>query len=274
MRSLKNRVVVITGASAGIGRAMALAFAREGAHVVIAARRADKLSQVQAEVETLGAKCLSLVTDVSESGQIDHLLDATLETFGQVDIWINNAGYGLSATVETTTADEMEKIWRVNYMGAFYGTRAALRQMRRQERGHIMNVSSMAARFPLPLGGAYTATKYAMNGLTETLALELEGSGINASVIMPGVTETEFVTAMEKKLPDVQARWTGPVASAESVAKRIVACAKRPRPVVYFLPGGRLTLALCDLFPGIWWFVAQKYIRIRTGGSGIPAITE
>jgi NAD(P)-dependent dehydrogenase (short-subunit alcohol dehydrogenase family) len=272
MRSLKNRVVVITGASAGIGRATALAFAREGAHLVIAARRAEKLAEVRTAVEALGARCLPVVTDVAVEAQVEHLLASTLETFGQVDIWINNAGYGLSASIEMTTVEEMERIWRVNYMGAFYGTQVALRQMRRQERGHIMNVSSMAARFPLPLGGAYTVTKYAMNGLTETLALELEGTGIHASVIMPSVTESEFVQAMEKKLPDAEARWTGPVASPESVAKKIVACAKRPRPIVYFLPFGRLALAVCDLFPGLWRLVARRYIVIRTRGAGIPRV--
>jgi NAD(P)-dependent dehydrogenase (short-subunit alcohol dehydrogenase family) len=274
MPSLKNRVIVITGGSAGIGRATALAFAREGAHVVIAARRREKLDEVCREVEALGARCLAVVTDVAQQEQVEHLLEATLETFGQVDVWVNNAGYGISAPVALTTPEAMERIWRVNYMGAFYGTQAALRQMRRQGRGHIMNVSSMAARFPLPLGGAYTATKYAMNGLTETLALELEGSGIHASVIMPGVTETEFVQAMEKKIPDVEAGWTGPIASAESVAKRIVACAKRPRKMVYVLPFGRLALSVCDLFPGIWRVVARKYIKIRTGGAGVPHASE
>jgi NAD(P)-dependent dehydrogenase (short-subunit alcohol dehydrogenase family) len=274
MRSLKNRVVVITGGSAGIGRATALAFAKEGAHVVIAARRGDKLETVKVEVEGLGAKCLAVVVDVANQEQVDHLLDATLETFGQVDVWINNAGYGLSAPAEQTTPEEMERIWRVNYMGTFYGTQAALRQMRRQGRGHVINISSMAARFPLPLGSAYTATKCAMNGFTEALALELEGTGIRASVIMPNVTESDFVQAMEKKLPDVEARWTGPVATSEYVARRIVRCAKRPRSVVLFLPFGRLALAVCDLLPGIWRIAARKYINIRTGGTGIPLSGE
>lgn len=274
MANLRNRVIVITGGSAGIGRAAALAFAKEGAHVVIAARRPDKLAEARAEIEALGAKCLAVVTDVSQQDQVEHLLDATLETFGQVDIWINNAGYGLSSSVELTTPEEMERIWRVNYMGAFYGTQAALRQMRRQGRGHIMNVSSMAARFPLPLGAAYTATKCAMNGLTEALAMELLGSGIYASVIMPNVTESEFVKVMEKKIADSRTGWTGPVATAESVAKRIVACAKRPKTVVPFIPMGRFALAVCEVFPGLWHFVARKYIKIRTAGSGVPTPTE
>jgi NAD(P)-dependent dehydrogenase (short-subunit alcohol dehydrogenase family) len=271
MRSLKSRVVVITGGSAGIGRATALAFAREGSHIVIAARRAEKLAEVRAEVEAVGAKCLAVVTDVSDPAQVEHLLEATLETFGQVDVWINNAGYGLSASVEQTTPEEMEKIWRTNYMGVFYGTQTALRQMRRQESGHIMNVSSMAAEFPLPLGSAYTATKCAINGLTETLAMELRGSNVRASVIMPNVTESEFVKAMDKKIVESRSGWTGPVASAESVASEFVKCARHPSVRVPFLPFGRIALAVCKLFPGIWWLVAKKYIAIRTGGTGIPA---
>src|SRR5438046_3057567 len=114
-RNLKNKVVVITGASAGIGKAAAFLFAREGANVVAAARRMERLSQICSEIEELGGKCLPVQTDVSDRPQVQRLLDATLEHFGKVDVWINNAGYGLVGSVEQTTPEEMEQIWRTNY---------------------------------------------------------------------------------------------------------------------------------------------------------------
>src|SRR5438067_2899209 len=134
MRSLKNKVVVITGASAGIGKVAAILFAKEGAHVVIAARRMDRLTALKAEIESGGAKCLAVETDVSERDHVQRLLDATLEHFGQVDVWINNAGSGIVGSMEQTTPEEMEKLMKINFMGTYYGCQAALQQMRRQ--GH------------------------------------------------------------------------------------------------------------------------------------------
>jgi NAD(P)-dependent dehydrogenase (short-subunit alcohol dehydrogenase family) len=267
--SLKNKVVVITGASSGIGRACALAFAKQGSHIVIAARRADKLEAVKREVESLGVKCLAVPTDVSDRAQVERLLDATLEHFGQADIWINNAGYGLAASVELTSPEEMRRIWEVNYMGAFHGCQVALRQMRRQGRGHIMNVSSLAGRFSMPLGAAYSATKAAMDALSEALDLEMAGTGIRVSTLQVSFTETDFFDAMIKKIPDGPSDG-GPVATPESVAARIVKCAKRPQAVVVFLPLPRVILAFTDLFPGFYPRLALWYIRKRTRGQGTP----
>ncbi len=270
---LRGRVVVITGASAGIGRACAHLFAREGAHVVAAARRADRITALQQEIEASGGRCLAVPTDVAERAQVQRLLDATLEHFGGVDVWVNNAGYGLAASIEQTTPEEMEQIWRVNYLGAFHGCQVALQQMRRQGHGHIINVSSMAARFPLPLHGAYTVTKYAMNALSEVLEMELEGTGIRVSAVMPNVTETEFTSAVVKKIPDA----TGGIDHAdppERVARRIGACARRPRSKVMFIPLPRLTLAAFDLLPSLWKAVGRRYIQIRTNGAGVPVPGE
>ncbi len=268
-KTLRGKVVVITGASAGIGRAAALFFAAEGANVVVAARRRDRLENLKARIEESGAKCLAVTTDVSIREQVQRLLDATLEHFGRVDVWINNAGYGLVGSVEQTTPEEMEQLWSTNYMGVFHGCQVALQQMRRQGSGHIMNVSSMVARFPLPLHAAYTATKYAMNGLSDALAIELSGTGIHVSTIMPGVTETEFGAAVVKKIPDVAATY-GPAASAEKVARQIVKCAKHPRDKVMFVPLPPLALAFFDLFPSLWDIIARKYVAVRTGGRGVP----
>ncbi len=266
-RTLKNKVVVITGASAGIGKECAYAFHRAGAFVVIAARRLERLREIQADIESDGGKCLSVSTDVADSTQVQRLLDATLEHFGRVDVWINNAGFGQVGRFEEMTEGEMERLWRVNFMGAYQGCQAALQQMRRQESGHIMNVSSMVARFPLPLNVGYTATKYALNGLSEALELELEGSGIRMTAVMPGVTESEFTESMVTKLPAASGARSVPTATARQVAERMVACALRPRTTLMFIPVAPLLLALADFFPGIWRAVARRYVRHRLSGE-------
>jgi NAD(P)-dependent dehydrogenase (short-subunit alcohol dehydrogenase family) len=272
-RALKNRVVVITGASAGIGSECARLFSEAGAHVVIAARRLERLEAIRQEIEAKGGKCLAVQTDVSDRALMQRLLDATLEHFGRVDVWINNAGSGLAASVEQTTPEEMERIWAVNYMGAFHGCQVALQQMRRQGRGHIINISSMAGRFAMPLGAAYSAAKFAVNGLSEALAMELHGTGIRVSVMMPGFTGTEFFDAMQKKIPDAPMPRVG-IASARSVAARILRCAQHPREKVYFIPVPPLTLAFFDLFPSLWRRIALRYIQMRTGGRGTPVPGE
>lgn len=269
-RTLHNKVVVITGASSGIGRAAAIAFAREGARVVVAARRADRLQAVQQEIESNGGACLPVPTDVTNPALLQRLMDATLEHYGRVDVWVNNAGAGFIGSVEQTTDEDMDRLWRVNYQSVFQACRIALQQMRRQESGHIINVASMAARYAVPLNAGYCAAKAAMVALTEALDLELEGSGIRASLVMPAVTDTEFSEAAVRKIGDPPASRFGGSATAEQVAARIVQCALRRQSHVYIVPGSRLTLAITDLFPGIWRAIARKYIAVRTGGAGIP----
>ena len=267
MKTLRSKVVVITGASTGIGRECAYAFHRAGAHVVIAARRTELLNQINGDIESDGGKCLSVTTDVSDSAQVQRLLDATLEHFGRVDVWINNAGYGLIGHFEETSTEEMEQIWRVNFMGAFHGCRVALQQMRRQESGHIMNVSSLLARYPLPLNEAYCATKAALSALSESLDMELEGSGIRVTNVMPGVTETDFTAAMVSKIPPPAATRKVPTDSARKVADRMVQCALRPRRALAFLPLPPITFALTSLFPGLWGAIARRYRSHRLSGK-------
>jgi short-subunit dehydrogenase len=125
----------------------------------------------------------------------------------------------------------------------------------------------MVARFPLPLNCGYTASKCAIAGLSEALDMELEGSGIRVTAVLPGITETEFTDAMVTRLPEPRSERRIPIASARHVADRMVACALRPRSTIYFIPAPRLVLAACDIFPGIWRAIARRYVYHRLSGE-------
>jgi len=265
-RSLRERVVVVTGASSGIGRDAATRFARRGAHVVLAARRPEPLQATRIEIEAGGGKALAVPTDVTVRDQVQFLLNATLEHFGRVDVWVNNAGYGMVALLEDTTSDEMRAIWETNFMGVLHGCQAALQQMRRQESGHIINVSSLAGRFALPLNFAYAATKHAVNALGQSLAMELEGSGIRVSTVMPGLTDTPFFDATVRKVPPGRKSVVRP-APVGVVGEAIVRCALRPRDLVVLAPLGRWSLILAEACPILYRTVARRYLRIRTGSE-------
>ena len=171
-------------------------------------------------------------------------------------------------SVEQTTPEEMRALMETNYMGVFHGCQAALSQMRKQGSGHVINVSSMAARFPLPLHAGYTATKWAVSGLTEALAIEMSGSGIEVSLVMPGLTETDFSSAAINKIPDVPGRSFGGVATAREVAEEIVRCVKRPRAVVEMAPLPRVVLAIYSLIPSVWRALGSRICAHSDGREG------
>lgn len=234
-------VIVITGASSGIGRATALAFARTGhagdaTTVVLAARRAGRLRAVADEVRRTGARALAVPTDVTVRRQVEALIHRAVAEFGRLDILVNNAGSGLYAGIEDTTPDDLEGMLAVNFLGTFYGIAAALPIMRRQGWGHVINVTSLAGKRGIPLMGAYCAAKFAVVGLTEALRVEMMGSGIAVSLICPGPTAgTEFSERAAHKARQPVAP-AGLGRTAEHVAMQIVRCARRPRAEVWPYP--------------------------------------
>ncbi|MBI5288300.1 MAG: SDR family NAD(P)-dependent oxidoreductase, partial [Chloroflexi bacterium] len=144
------------------------------------ARREDRLRELAAHCEALGVRALVVPTDVARTDDVDRMVRATLNAFGRVDVLVNNAGFGFSGTVEETTEADMRELMDVNYFGAFNAIRAVLPHMRAQRRGHVVNVSSVVGKIAFPYHGAYSATKFALVGLTESLRGELTGSGITA----------------------------------------------------------------------------------------------
>jgi len=248
-RELTGRVVVITGASSGIGAATAVACGRAGMRVVLAARRADRLATVAAEVTAAGGAARVVPTDVSFEDSVRALIDGTVAEWGRVDVLINNAGVGILGTVEQTTPAEFEQLLRVNYLGAVYGVLAALPSMRRQGAGHLVNIASVVGKRASPFRAAYVASKFALVGFSEALRLELRGTGIDVTCVCPIGTATDFHLAEPNRL-GVPGRG-GPIQTAEHVARAIVRALRRPRAEVHPYPPARLLFLANDLAPAL-----------------------
>ena len=248
-RELAGRVVVITGASSGIGRAAALQFAREGARVVLAARRVDRLGAVAADVKAAGGEARVVPTDVGDEAAVRALIDGAVAAWGRLDVLVNNAGVGILATVDQTTPAEFEQIMRINYLGAVHGVLAALPHMRRQGAGHIVNVASVIGKRASPYRAAYVASKFALVGFSEALRMELLGSGIHVTCVCPIGTATEFHEVEPNRL-GIPGRG-GPIQTAEHVARGIVRALKRPRPEVHPYPLARLLFLANAVAPGL-----------------------
>lgn len=190
MQQLQDRVAVITGASGGLGRTIARAYAQEGARTVLAARRADRLDSVAQDIRDGGGTALAVPTDVTIEADITGLFERTIEAFGRVDILVNNAGITTNIPTEEIDLETWRNVLDVNITGAFLCSREALKTMKGQKSGRIINIGSIAAKAPRPNSAPYTTTKHALEGLTRSLALDGRAHGIAASIIHLGATDT------------------------------------------------------------------------------------
>ncbi len=192
MAKLDGKVAVVTGASSGIGAATAETLAGEGANVVIAARREDRLEELKGRIEGDGSKVLTVQCDVTDEGQAHGLIERAEQEFGRVDILVNNAGVMLLSKVEKKLSDEWRQMFDVNVMGLLYATDAAIDVMKRQQSGHIVNISSVAGRRSRPTTGVYSGTKFAVNAVSQALRSELVNDKIRVTIIEPGAVATEL----------------------------------------------------------------------------------
>ncbi|GIU97371.1 MAG: hypothetical protein KatS3mg013_1174 [Actinomycetota bacterium] len=187
---IRGAVVVVTGASSGIGEATALAFARAGARVVLAARRMGRLEALAERIGRGGGTAHAVACDVAAPEQLEALEAATRATFGPADVLVNNAGIP-SGPFESMSAADVERVVRVNLLGVLHGTRVFLPGMRERGRGHIVNVASLAGRFATPGAEVYTATKHAVVAFSEALDVRLQGTGVRVTAVEPGFVPTE-----------------------------------------------------------------------------------
>jgi short-subunit dehydrogenase len=265
-RSLEGMVVIITGASAGIGRSLAAQLSDRGASLALAARRLDRLEALNG---ALGGRHLCLRTDVSVRGECEALVARTHERFGRIDTLVCNAGYGILRPVHETTPRQMQEIFQTNVFGTADCVRAAVPHMLRQEprgawRGQVVFVSSAAARRALPFFGAYSATKAAQLSLAEAMRIELRPQRVAVTTVHPIGTDTEFGDAAFARAGGGRiARVHGEFRqSAETVAWAMVHAIERPRPEVWPARPTRWALAAAVLMPRLVDRVMARRVRV------------
>ena len=201
MSILQGRVVVVTGASSGIGEACAVAFVEKGAKAVLAARRAERLSSLVERIEGAGGEALAVATDVTNEAAVDNLFAQAIERFGTVDVLINNAGIADSTPVHEMSLETWHRVIETNLTSAFLCSRGAFRAMMGKGRGRIVNIGSISARVPRENSPAYAASKWGLDGLTRSLAIDGRKHNIAASIFHPGIVATEIAPGAVK-LPE------------------------------------------------------------------------
>jgi NADP-dependent 3-hydroxy acid dehydrogenase YdfG len=199
--NIEGKIVVITGASSGLGEATARHLSSQGASVVLGARRVDRLQSLAAELTGSGGKALTVLTDVTHFDQVKRLVDAAVQTYGRIDVMINNAGLMPHSPLERLKIDDWNRMIDVNIKGVLYGIAAALPYMKQQKFGHIINVSSVAGHKVRPGSAVYAATKTAVRVISEGLRQEVKPYNIRTTVISPGALATELPNSITE--PDV-----------------------------------------------------------------------
>lgn len=212
---LKGRVAVVTGASSGIGEACALGYAKAGAKVVLAARRAERLEALVKKIEGMGGEALGVPTDVTSEDAVANLFAQAVKKFGTVDVLINNAGVADSTAIEECSLESWMWVMNTNLTSAFLCSREAFRIMKPQGHGRIVNIGSISARVPRPESPAYTASKYGLDGLTHALAVDGRDSNVAVSLFNPGIVATELGKGSVKLADDF-------AATAEDIADAIL----------------------------------------------------
>lgn len=261
LRSLRGRGAVVTGASSGIGRLLALRLAERGARLALVARREEELEALAGEIRGAGGEAAVLPCDVAVREQVEVCAARAREALGAVDLLVNNAGYGHHRTFLEWDLADMERMMRVNYFGALYWSKLVVPHMVERRGGWVVFVSSMAGRIAIPGESAYAASKFALRGLAQALSIELEDAGVHVLTVYPGAIRTPFFDAeAQRRMPAVARR---SMAEPEGLVEAILAALDRghreltwPR----WLASGALAQALA---PGL----ARRAIRRAALGA-------
>lgn len=264
-------VVVVTGASAGIGRAIARAFAEDGADVGVIARNREALESAQVEIERCGGRAAVCVADVADPQQVAHAADAIEQTLGAIDVWINNAMVTIVAPVQELQPDEVRRVTDVTYLGAVYGTMEALKRMRARDRGVIIQIGSVLSYRAIPLQAPYCGAKFALRGFTDSLRTELlhEGSKVRLTMLqLPAVNTPQFDWC-RTRMPRAP-RPVPPVFEPEMIARAAVWAARHPRrelaigwPALKAIWGNKIAPALADRY------LARNGYRAQMGSHAV-----
>ena len=262
--AIDGKVVIVTGASSGIGEATALEFARAGAITVLAARRKERLERLQSKVEEMGGTALAIPTDLTDLDQITNLVQRTLSTFGRIDVLANIAGWGFYDWFEELSAEELRRHYEVNVIGLAELTRQVIPTMKAQRYGFILNMSSYVSRISVPPLTVYASTKYAVEGLTDGLRRALLPWGVTVIRIHPSsVSGTEF----NKKVLRQEGVNYRPVPigriSRERLARHIVRLIEKPRRALFISRVYEVPVLLNKLFPEVVDWVSATWVRLK-----------
>jgi short-subunit dehydrogenase len=272
--SLAGKVVVLTGASSGNGRAAARAFAQEGAWLVLAARREAVLEEVAAECLALGGEALVAPTDVAEPHAVELLAAAAIARFGRIDIWVNDAGVLQYGRFDETPTDVIEQVIHTNLLGCMYGSRVALQHFRARGQGTLINMGSILGRFGHPYTAAYVASKFAILGLTESLREEVaDQPGVHVCAVLPAAIDTPiYERAANYTGRKIRPIWV--LYPPEVVARAIVSLAKRPRREAYAGFYGRVAVLGRRIAPGFSEWLLRASADLMEIGKGGVAPTD
>jgi len=244
LRKIDDQVIVITGATSGIGLTTARMAAEQGAKLVLAARNGDALDQLASELRRQGSQVTTVTADVGDARDVERIGQTAIERYGRIDTWVNNAGVGTFGRLEDIALADHQRLFQTNFWGVVHGSLEAVKRMKTHGGGVLVNVSSEVSDAPVPLQGMYSASKHAVKAFTESLRLELEKeeAPIAVSLIKPAAIDTLF-TVHAKNYMDKEAVLPPPVYAPEIVAKTILHCARHPKREVFVGGAAKLVSA-------------------------------
>jgi short-subunit dehydrogenase len=258
--ALQDKVVLITGASSGIGEAAARAYAAAGARVVVAARRFERVEALARGLEEQGRAAVAVRCDVREEESVREAVEMAEARFGGVDVLVNNAGVGLYGPIAELTPEALHANFEINVYGALRCVRAVLPQLRARGGGQILNVSSVLGHRALPGMGGYCASKFALNGLTEAMRIELRPEGIDVILVSAGVTDTEFRESAMTTSGQRESRAPFGAMKAEAVARAMVAASRRRKREVVLTWSGKAMVEANRFAPALFDRVAARMV--------------
>ncbi len=258
-RKIAGSRAIVTGASSGIGEAIALELCRQGASVVVTARREERLAEVGKEAEALEGKLVWVAGDISEAGVREQVVERAVDEFGGLDFLVNNAGVGTLGRFEDAAPERLRQVMEVNFFALVEMTRIALPHLKQGRRPIIVNISSILGRRAVPHNSEYCASKFAVHGFSEAIRTELSAEGIDVLVVSPGTTETEFFDRVLDRTSEPGWPEHRPVTAAH-VATRTVAAMRAGRREIVPYFWGKLLCGMNRVSPGLVDRVMRKYV--------------